>query len=313
MKRWVALSGLAVFFASPVHAQMAPEVAKAQALFDSALALMGQKRYVEACPKLGEAASLLPEAQGIKEQQALCHEGQGLLATSWSEWTRLKIVADAAGQAERSKTAAEHLAALSPRLSTLAFHLAPTTAALPGLEVKRDGAIVGIAELATAVPVDPGTHSVAVSAPGYQPLQRTVEVPAERGSVVIELPALERVIIVPSPPLEPTGTPWQKKAAYGAFAVGGAAILAGGVLGGLAIATKDQSNAGPCRPDNLCTQEGVDLRRQARAFGNGSTWSIVGGAIVGAAGVTLLVLSPRAPTAQVRVTTAGVSLTGQFQ
>ena len=70
---------------------------------------------------------------------------------------------------------------------------------MPGLEVRRDGVLVGAAELGIPVPLDPGIHTLAAVAPGRKPWSSSVEVPAHAGLLSVTVPVLE-----PSDPAEST-------------------------------------------------------------------------------------------------------------
>jgi len=101
--------------------------------------------------------------------------------------------------------------------------------------------------------------------------------------------------------------------------LGVATITAGAIVGSIALAKNDASNNKHCLPNNHCDAEGTELRNSARRFGNASTISLVTGAILGAAGVTLVVISapPKtteasAPKAQLSVTPGGLSFHGAW-
>ncbi len=59
-----------------------------------------------------------------------------------------------------------------------------------GLEIRRDGVAVLQAELDSALPVDPGSHTLEASAPGKQPWSTTVQIGADAPNVVVDVPEL---------------------------------------------------------------------------------------------------------------------------
>jgi len=84
------------------------------------------------------------------------------------------------------------------------------------------------------------------------------------------------------------------------MALGGAGLVAGGVLGGLAISRWNESNDGHCRLDDRCDDVGLDLRSDAVVFGNASTAAFIAGGVVFAAGVTLFATAPSRSAARAR-------------
>jgi hypothetical protein len=70
--------------------------------------------------------------------------------------------------------------------------------------------------------------------------------------------------------------------------VGAAALVTGGAFAAAAVAANGASED-HCEPDdtNLCSKRGVELRDQARTYGNASTVSVVVGLLGVAAGAVL--------------------------
>src|SRR5262249_47406975 len=89
-----------------------------------------------------------------------------------------------------------------------------------------------------------------------------------------------------------TGRSWQVPLGIGAMAVGAAGLGVGGLLGGLAIAKKGDSNAGPCNAQNQCTPEGLAMRSDAGTLGNVSTIAFIAGGVLAAGGVVLTFALP---------------------
>ena len=87
-------------------------------LFQQGRALMADGRIAEACQKLEESQRLDP-AGGTILNLALCHEQEGRLARSWSEFKEAMVVAKRDGRRDRELEAANHVSALEPRLSRL--------------------------------------------------------------------------------------------------------------------------------------------------------------------------------------------------
>jgi hypothetical protein len=233
--------------------------AAAQALFDEAASLMGQKAYDRACPKLDEVVRLQPKKIGASMQRAQCYEGWGKLASAWSAYRAAGDLARAAGDARAAKADAK-VQELAARLPQLTGTVAPEIRDTPGLSVERDGVAVGSAGWGTALPVDPGTHVVAAVAPGKKRWTRSVTLAAGDAPVTVTVPALEdeapapppekALPVLPAPPpaaavappralqnRPPETSPGEANAPVPAWAwgVGGAGLAAAGVALGFGI------------------------------------------------------------------------------
>lgn len=264
-------------------------------------ALMDQKKHAEACPKLEESQRLDPGG-GTLLNLALCHEAIGRTATAWAELSEALSVARRDRRPDREKLASERMKALEPRLSRLTI-VVSANATVQGLVIKRDGTEVGQPAWGTAMPVDPGTHSVEASAPGFAPWSSAVEVGADADQRTLEVPALsplpapEPEPAPPEPALPPAPTPAPPPAAppaprplpppepssvpaYAALAVGVIGVAAGSYFGLSAISKRKDSDA-ECEPK--CSDRGVELNDQAKTAADLSTISFA----VGAAGLGL--------------------------
>jgi hypothetical protein len=226
-----------VAFARVAHA----DTATAQALFDDAKKLMAAGKYAEACPKLEESQRLDP-GLGTQFNLATCYESLGKTASAWSTFLDVAGGAKAANQADREKVARQRAAVLEKSLSRLTITVSNP---IEGIEVRRDGAVVGQAQLGTAVPIDPGSHKVEAWAPGKKPWQTTIEVGKEASTQKVEVPALEDGGPMPPPGAYPPGypppppadtKPKMKRRSGGMMAGGIVALSLGtlGTLGGLA-------------------------------------------------------------------------------
>jgi hypothetical protein len=161
----------------------------AQALFDEAKRLAAAGKYDEACPKFRESYAADP-ATGTLLNLAVCYEKQGKTALAWSTFKTAETAARRAGQSERAKFAADHLAALEGRLARLTVMLSPA-ARVPGVQVTLDDVVLGEAAWGVAMPVDPGTRRLRADAPGKRPFEELVEIPATPGArKTVEIPAL---------------------------------------------------------------------------------------------------------------------------
>lgn len=274
----------------------------AQALYDRAVELMGQKNYVEACPKLEEVTRLIPDGLGAKLTLAECYEADGKLASAWTQYSFVESSAARLNQAERQRIAGEKAAALKPKLAHLTIKVPDVVKKMPGLKVTRGGVPIGPAQFNEAMPIDKGSHALVATAEGKIQWTLDAKIPADGASLSVDVPVLEEDpkarLKDPvagagagsgSPPPESKPT-WLFPVGLAVGGVGVAGLAAGGALGGLAMSKS--SDAEDACPSGRCTKEGNDLRLGAGTFADVSTALFIGGGVLAGAGILMVVLSP---------------------
>lgn len=209
--------------------------ALAEQLFNQGRDLAKANQWADACPKF-EASLHYDPVLGTKLNLATCYEHIGRLASAWGLYREAMEQARKAGDNKRADYAQKQATALEPRLPKLSIAVA--TGAPAGLIVKRDDTAVDAGALGVALYVDPGTHVVTASAPGYEQASITVSV-AEGKTETVALPALvakpaEPAAAEPTPVAAvhreeaPTG-PRVKSRMYTAIGLGAAGVVAVGV------------------------------------------------------------------------------------
>jgi hypothetical protein len=173
----------------------AEEKATAEAVFEEGMRLIKQGNFAEACPKF-EMSQRVEPAVGTMLYLAECYENTNRTASSWAMFREAASLAETSNQVERMKTAQARAKRLEPRLAWLTIDV-PKDAALPGLQLRRNGVLVSSELSGTATPVDPGEVLVEASAPGHLPFSTKVKV-AAKGRVSVTIPALQ-----PSPAVPP--------------------------------------------------------------------------------------------------------------
>lgn len=308
----------------------------AQALFEQATADMEAKQYASACKKFEEVTRLVPEGAGGKYMLGDCYEKLGKLASAWAQFSFASQLASRFGQTERATDATARAEALRPKLATLTVFLPDSLRHIAGISVVRDGIDLREAQWGTAIYVDSGAHEVTVKAPGYSTWKRRVEVLAD--GVQVKLPIPEGVIKpeINSPILgknapgpiviiapEPDRS-WQRPFGVTLSAFGAATLATGGILGGLAIAKRNESNeSGHCTLEtNKCDDEGLTMRKEAVALGNASTGFLLAGTVVGIVGITIWATAPNTKSShekkksgeqvEVRAGLGRIGISGQF-
>jgi hypothetical protein len=327
MKRVATPLALLVAFGSARTAlaqTSAADKATAQALFDEGKRLMEAGQVAQACPKFADSEKLDPGV-GTLLNLAVCYEKNGQTASAWATYKEAASAAANAGEAAREKYARDHAAGLEPTLAKLTVAV---TAPVDGLEVRRDGVLVPSASFGLALPVDPGDHAVTASAPYHKPWSTTVSV-AKNGTASIQIPTLEPAPETtppppPVPPPAPAPAPAQQQATpaqpqtvviyqtepqrrggaqrfWGIFSIvtGGVAMGTATVFGFVAKGQWNKSNdpnqgnngVADCI-DDVCNQDGLQHRQDGQNIANIAQWVFVGGAVVAAGGIVLLVTAP---------------------
>jgi hypothetical protein len=134
----------------------------AEQLFHEGQQLLEAGRVHEACEKLS-ASYGLEAGLGTLLNLAVCHERENRTATAWTEFTEAAARAEHDGDAERAQFAHTHADTLAKSMKRAIIRLDGPAA---DVTVKLDGRALPAAALGVAIPVDPGSHAIDVSAPG---------------------------------------------------------------------------------------------------------------------------------------------------
>jgi hypothetical protein len=322
MRRLVLVATVAAGLAFPAgaRAQSREDVARADALFNAAKALVDSGQYTDACSKFAESKRLAPGI-GVTMYLADCYEHIGRTASAWTEFRSAEGLARERND-KRSELARTHAQQLEPRLDRLTISIAPTVPRA-GLQVLRDGVPVAQEELDLPVPVDPGDHAVVVSAPGHPARTFNAHVGPENPTATVRVDTLEETtqgvvappsaVVVPPPatenppsvayPVTPPAsraTSTQRWIGIGVGAAGVVGLGVGSVFGLIAKSKLDQSNASTATlcdaSTDRCMPAGFPIRKDAEHAATASDIAFAIGGVVLAAGVVLYVTAPRSPS-----------------
>lgn len=283
---------------SPARAANPQDQAAAVALFQEARTLATAGDYQRACPKFAEAQRLYPTT-GTLLSLGDCYEKAGKLASSWGAFKQAEITARNVGDVERQEEGARRALKLENSLSKLTITVAGSPA---GIEVRRDGGIIGEGQWGAAVPVDAGEHVIEVTAPGRQKWTTKVQVAAGGASVAVSVPELPPASAAPEAPVE--GSAWGGQRITG-VAIGGAGLVSM-VVGSVFTAkmvSKNNDSKVHCLPSNpdLCHAEGVALRNEALDASRIATPTFIAGAVGMAAGLVVFLTARRAARSESKV------------
>jgi hypothetical protein len=278
------------------------DTAAAQTLFDEGKALMQQGKYAEACPKLAESQRLDPGG-GTIFALALCYEGEGKTASAWGAFNDALTEARKDKRAQREAAALEHIHALEGKLTKLRIVVEKDH---EGLEVRRDGVVVGKAQWGVAVPVDPGAHVMEARAPKKKPWTSTVEAGQPGEVTEVRVPSLDdepapRLVQTETTPARPESSSSQRTWAY---VVGGVGLVATGVGAAFGISAISKWNdvEGHCSNGVCKTPAAVNVGDDAGTAAEVSTALFIVGGVGLAAAAVLFFTAPSGAARATRVT-----------
>jgi hypothetical protein len=209
---------------------------------------------------------------------------------------------------------------LEPKIPKLSIAVMPEAMRLPGIEVKRDGVLVPPSEWGSAIPVDPGPHTVTAWAPGRKPFLKSVDLRGDGAAASVVISGIDMDPAVkgggddaskpaarPAPAKsEDGGFGTQHKIALVTGGLGLAAMGVGTAFGLKAAGAKSDSDA-HC-DGNICTDEGIRIRDEGIDAGNLSTAFFIGGGAAAAAGVVLFLTAPLGGRAKSEVGVTSVTV-----
>jgi hypothetical protein len=261
--------------------------AAADALFKEGRSLLKEGKVAEACPKFEESQRYDPSI-GTALNLGECYERLNRTASAYGAFGEAERMSLQQNDRTRGAVATERRKALEARLSQVRVQVPGERT--PGLEVVLDGKTLSEGVWGTALPVDPGDHTVDARAPGRKPWKKALHIGVGPVTVDVDIPALAPP---EAPrPVEAPGWSVQKKVGVGVGAAGVAAVLAGAGVG-IAALGKNKASLGECQPEDptRCNARGVDLRQQAGTLADVSTVTLSVGAALAVGGAVLFLTS----------------------
>lgn len=299
-----ALLGLGIAASAPaVRAQVAASGGmsnemRAEYLFRSGEKKFDSGNYKEACNDFAESLRLGPKL-GTLLNLALCHETIGKPATAWSEFHHGAAWAAQNGQKDRHEFAIQHALALETRLPRVLLQL-PAGHAIATVDV--DGEPLADSRWYLPVFLDPGEHSVTISAPGKQRGTVRFLVTNSPTEQLVSVPALaDDPTLAPPPPPPPPPVPSdpdrsRRIAGYVTLGTGALGLALGLTYGMLAVEKRHE--IGDQCSGNRCTPEGTVLYEDAQSRATVATAATVIGVAATMVGAWLVVTSRPATNAK---------------
>lgn len=256
-------------------------------------------QYGIAADRFGRAEALV-HAPTLLLGLARAQTGLGKLVEAQEIYERIirePLAPNAPPPFEKAVEDAKHERAdLVPRIAWITIVV--SGAASP--DVVLDDASAPAATLGVRRACNPGEHWVKVTAKGFAPAERTFIV-AEGSEQIISIP-MEALPPAPEPVAVPVATPrravhgmpMQTELAIGAFGVGAAGLLAGGAAG-IWVLARHGSLSDEC-PLGQCSPSESGAVHTYRTVANLSTAALAVGGVGAAAGVALVLTTPKGPT-----------------
>jgi serine/threonine-protein kinase len=329
-KRWWVISSVVAALVTGSGAASAGDEAAATVLFNDAKRLIAAGKFAEACPKFEESQRLDPGI-GTQFNLADCYERIGRSAAAWALFQDVAAASRSAGQAQRARVADQRAAKLEPKLSKLTI-VAPK--GVTGLEVRRNGELLGGVLWGNAIPVDPGSYTIEASAPGRKKWSSVTTVAGNADQVTVTIPELDAAEAPPAAApaaVAPAASPAPASSSPAETHDRGqtqrtiALITAGAGLVGVAVGSvfgiesfsKHSTYTQEC-VGSQCTAAGVSDHDSAVSAGTVSTIAFVAGGALVAVGGVLWFTAPKGTPASTALhvtpvvgsTTAGLSFGG---
>jgi hypothetical protein len=326
--RFPILGGLlAVVFAGRAWAQDSGDLATARTLGTEGLRLAETGNCKEAVDKLSRAEKL-HHAPTTLERLGECEIAIGHYVDGTEDLRRVLRERIPEGSPSVFLTAQSRAKAA---LDQAIPHIAKVRVDVAGpssgdVVLKIDNMPVSNATLGIERPIDPGSHTIEANAPGFKPSTQRFDV-NDGGSRTVSL-TLERAPEQPKPivtadtthPHDDTHTTPVTTVhrnyvpAIVAFSGAGAALVFGGIFGGLAIGKKNDLVAA-CGGGTSCPPSQQSAFDDTKTFANLSTVGFVVAGVTAAVGVVLVIVAPKHTVVEnvsLGATPNGIFLGGAF-
>lgn len=304
----------------------------AAALFRKGRTLVAQGDWAAGCEKFRESLARHASASTVLNL-AQCAEHEGKTASAWALYQRAQVVNRETRLEGRRRVLDEIASAGIARLEPTLPRLIVIVSNSPeGVDVQESGRSLPLEE---AVPLDPGTHEISASAPGFEPFARSVALVAGKTTrLEIELTPLpaEPKAAAPLAPHRKGPTPAATdttrpepadEVPTWAWVVGGGGIVATGVAVFFVFDAIDARNqlVQKCGSDLVCTEDptfdpGPLNSRKNRSIGLAGGLGAAGAVAITASAVAILSARSRPARASGGVwlapQSAGGSLSLQF-
>lgn len=286
----VAFGCLCLCLIAPLARAAAP--AMAESLYQEGRNLLAAGRMAEACEKFAESHRLDP-ATGTLLNLASCNETLGKFATAWAQFRTAQVASRHASRADRAEFAGEHIARLEKLLSYVTVRV--PTGAPAQIQISLDGVDLGQAAWNVRLPLDPGSHQIAVARSAAD--VRSYPFVIQIGDPDVTVDVSESVAPTPSSAGSPDPAAGGQVGRrlwvpYAVLAASAAAIATGGFFGWRAYSKWDDYQT-ICASVEHCPPGKTDAGDQARTAARASDILMAVGVAGGITAAVLLHLAHR--------------------
>jgi hypothetical protein len=246
--------------ALPVRTAIADDAAGALGELKQGYVLKQQGNCREAIPHLARSLELDPKPKAALNL-ADCERQVGDLVAARDHAALGRDLAHQLNDAELATVADEQLGAIDKRLPLLTIRLA--SGAPTACTIERDGSVVEMRSLGVPIEVNPGTHTIALHAPGFMDRRfRTTIAEGERAEIEVEpgprLRSSAVQVTATSPEHAAQSPPPLVYGAYGALGLGAVGLTIG-IVAGLAAVSKHDALVGECNGNDCFPSAQGDL------------------------------------------------------
>jgi hypothetical protein len=267
------------------RAALAQETAS-EVKFKEGRAALVEGKWSVAVDAFKESLRLEPSV-GTELNLALAELESGVLPLSSANHLD-HVLTQLSARDARRPIAEAALAKLEPKLTRLAVTFKDPAPA--NVAVRIDGVLTKAATAPPGVRVEPGEHTVTVTSD--ETAESNTKVPCIEKTPCLAQVTLKRTSAAVAPVPSKSEASVLPTVGYATLGVGGAAVLVGSVFGVLAMGNKSDAYAG-CTFEKPCPEGNrKGFQDSARSQANLSTGFFIGGAVLLAGGVAMVLLSP---------------------
>lgn len=327
--------GLRTATALLVGVLLASSARSAQAQSTSVQAALAETLFREGKQLLEEASKLSGPAASAKLDEAIeklrasdqsdrgvgtrialgdAYRDRGKVGSAWASYNSARDFALTLSPPDpRAEDAVKRAAEVAPRVPRLVIRVLQRQTEL---SVTDNGVAVPLGGLGSALPVDPGRHEIVATARGRRPFQTKVEV-GEGQTQDVAIPLLEWDERTLTPRTEADRGEPQRTIGNGLLIGGGAVVLVGLVLGGVALArwsdVKDVCPNPDACPTPAARSSVAGDRDAAATFATASTVVVSTGLVAAAVGLVLRLTAPKTTSSTASALGATGAFTARFE
>ncbi len=287
----VAAVWIAVVAGSTTFAAAETPKERADKLFDDGRKYLSAKEYALACTAF-EQSQVSDPAIGTQLNIALCYEAWGKTAAAYRAYAEAERLAKLKFD-DRARGARTKIDELGPKVPRIRLELPDN--ADPSLVILFDNKEIALESIADDLMIDPGKHKVEARVAGAPPKATEIDISnGERKVIPIDVPVVAPIVVAPVTPPRRAGRLYGGIAliSVGVVAIGGASFIALG-------ARQDYNDAVERCPQFLCqTRAAFDATQDARKRANYMTIVGIGGVVLAATGMVLVLTSRGKPVEQ---------------